>query len=423
MVWFNNNWNRRKSIIINGTTTPQTDYQIQFVIYRDNNPDTPGNIHIGTNVNNDFSDIRFTSSDGSTPINYWIESYAIGSSAVIWVKINSISASPSYTNIYIYYDNLATISESNIHNTFLFGDDFEDATWTNTHWIIYKGSYTIVNDTQRDGTSGKVLNTSTNVKHTALIVGVASDNIIIDADVKPISQQNNAVYAIIFRGDSEDLQHNHSCLQIEYKSNKNNLNYPGCGSNLRNQNVGWSINNWYILRTQISGSSLLMTLLDANKNILSTINRTDNCDITESYVGIYSGDYVGNNAHYNNFRVRKYASPEPTPDISGSEEIAQNIVITDILIGDTQCMTGCNITCSQIGCPPPIIENVTITWQNNGGDSVTFTPTLNVTPPGATDPTIYTLSPITVNVGASSYTTFPNVNLGIGNNGICPIVG
>ena len=54
-------------------------------------PDTTTDIYIGTNIKDNFSDIRFTKLDGITPLNYWIESISEvlpNISAVIWIKTN-----------------------------------------------------------------------------------------------------------------------------------------------------------------------------------------------------------------------------------------------------------------------------------------------------------------------------------------------
>ncbi|MCX9011067.1 MAG: hypothetical protein OIN66_08090 [Candidatus Methanoperedens sp.] len=44
---------------------------------------------------------------------------------------------------------------------------------------------------------------------------------------------------------------------------------------------------------------------------MKTIPKTTSCGLTNTWLGIYSGDYSGNTAYYDAFRVRKYASPEP----------------------------------------------------------------------------------------------------------------
>ena len=76
-------------------------------------------------ANPDGSDIRFTLDDGATLIPYWIQLWDnVGQQAIIWVKIPSIPAGGIVT-VYMYYGNPAAASQSNIHETFVFGEDLE----------------------------------------------------------------------------------------------------------------------------------------------------------------------------------------------------------------------------------------------------------------------------------------------------------
>lgn len=78
----------------------------------------------------DFDDVRFTSSDGTTLIDYWLESKTNSVTANFWVKIPSVPASPNKTTIYLYYGNPSAGSASNGNNTFLFFDDFASSAGT-----------------------------------------------------------------------------------------------------------------------------------------------------------------------------------------------------------------------------------------------------------------------------------------------------
>lgn len=128
-------WDYRKQKTINGTTAgAQTNYQMKLTLYNSTGTDTPGNVYLGGNAMSDFGDIRFTKSDGVTLLDYWIESYTPGVSAVVWVKIDSIPASPSTANIYLYYGNPSATSVSNGDATFLLFDDFLGTSLDTTKW-------------------------------------------------------------------------------------------------------------------------------------------------------------------------------------------------------------------------------------------------------------------------------------------------
>ena len=118
MTWLTG-WNYRKSKTVNGSAAGvQTDYQLKLIAHKGPGTDTATDIYIGTNVRNDFGDVRFTTSDGSTLLNYWIEFFTSGSVATIQIKIPSIPISPGTTTIYIYYGNTSQTTTSNGLSTF-----------------------------------------------------------------------------------------------------------------------------------------------------------------------------------------------------------------------------------------------------------------------------------------------------------------
>ncbi len=114
----------RKSHEIDGATAEQTDYQVRVKIHRAGGVDDGEDVYIGTECRENFGDIRFTKSDGITPLDFWLEGYA-GGVATFWVEIDSIPASPGTVTIYIYYGNDEATTISDIDATFLFGDDFK----------------------------------------------------------------------------------------------------------------------------------------------------------------------------------------------------------------------------------------------------------------------------------------------------------
>jgi hypothetical protein len=131
-------WDRRKLLTITGSTSgAQTDYQMKLIVHKATGSDTSTDIYLGANVNNDFSDLRFTSNDGSTNLNYWIESYTSGSVATVWIKIPSIPTNPCTSTIYIYYNNTGASSASNGTNTFI----------AFNHYLVNEGGWTKVDPT------------------------------------------------------------------------------------------------------------------------------------------------------------------------------------------------------------------------------------------------------------------------------------
>jgi hypothetical protein len=117
-------FNYRRAITINNTANSNalTDYQVAI------------NLTYSSNMQPDFSDIRFTDTSDSL-LSYWIENKVDSAWAYVWVKVPSIPAN-STTTIYVYYGNTSVVSSaSNIKATFNNkGDDFDDNSLDTNIW-------------------------------------------------------------------------------------------------------------------------------------------------------------------------------------------------------------------------------------------------------------------------------------------------
>ncbi len=128
--WLNPEWNYRMRLTINNRSNllGLTDYQVKVRL---------------NHANFDFTkakpkgeDIRFAASDGTTLINHWIEYWNnMAESALVWIKVPSVSASDSAV-IYFYYGNLNANNFSNGKGTFEFFDDFESNYLAESGWGI-----------------------------------------------------------------------------------------------------------------------------------------------------------------------------------------------------------------------------------------------------------------------------------------------
>lgn len=112
-------------------TITYTDYDFLFQVLTSTTGTVPLRIDCEAHCQTDFDDIRFTRSDGSTLLDYWIENYdtceAVGY-ADCWVELNSVvqmtGVSESST-FYMYYGNTDATAYSNGSNTFMLFEDFE----------------------------------------------------------------------------------------------------------------------------------------------------------------------------------------------------------------------------------------------------------------------------------------------------------
>lgn len=101
----------------------------------------PAAVYTDSHCQTDFDDIRFTGSNGTSLLDYWLEKKTDSDVAWVWVQND---ATPS-TTLYFYYGNAGAASVSSGANTFIKFEDFEwgvdtddlttsggSVTWTNT---------------------------------------------------------------------------------------------------------------------------------------------------------------------------------------------------------------------------------------------------------------------------------------------------
>lgn len=133
---FLSGWSYRKLLTVTGSTDgAKTNYQVKLNVYKGTGTDAGSNVYLNNHCSDNFTDIRFTKSDGTSLQDYWIESYTAGASAVVWVELDSLPASPGTAAFYCYYGNSNAANVSNGTNTFIKFDNFEwgtDATALST---------------------------------------------------------------------------------------------------------------------------------------------------------------------------------------------------------------------------------------------------------------------------------------------------
>ncbi|MBS3815273.1 MAG: DUF2341 domain-containing protein [Hadesarchaea archaeon] len=103
--WWDTSWGNRRPITITGSH-PQ-NYQLRITIPFD------------SDMNADYSDLRFLEDEESGELSYWIENYN-SNAATVWVKRENNSDS----TIYMYYNNSTAPSVSDGSSTFIFFENF-----------------------------------------------------------------------------------------------------------------------------------------------------------------------------------------------------------------------------------------------------------------------------------------------------------
>ena len=112
--WYGEAWHYRRAVTISNNGASLSWYQV--LIRLDSN-----NFNF-SRAKDDGSDIRFSHSDGTTNLEYWIESWdSENQLAYVWVRVPSLAM--GNTNIYLYYNNPEAGLASDGTTTF---DSFDD---------------------------------------------------------------------------------------------------------------------------------------------------------------------------------------------------------------------------------------------------------------------------------------------------------
>lgn len=392
-------WTRRKVKVVNGLTI--SDYQMKLNIHQSTTtPDSSTDIYLGGYIRSDFADLRFTGPDGTTLLSYWIEPIS-GTSpnqvATVWIKIPTLTPG---NNIYIYYNNPSATTLSNGNTTFEFFDDFSALNLNK--WTIGSSSWNVASGYLQPtnlATEGLIYATGLNIDNFAIDYIFYSGRMVIPILMINYQNYNNFyIFGDNTRYDNCATNHN-SDIFIGSKYNGawgyDYINFPGAVSETSYTWTKKSITSRY------DGTNRILEARDpATNNLISSFsfpNRFNN-----GTIGFRAHDSLICTLYFDNIRVRKYISPEPTFGASGNEEL--NITATDMVLDMTSCIGPCSI-------------NAYVTWHNYGNtDIASFTPKIII---DDIDSAVGTQISIPAGKDASSgIITTPTLSLG--SHKICP---
>ena len=152
----------------------------------------------------DFGDIRFTKSDGTTELDYWLESQVATDDAVFWIEFDSIPADPSTGTFYIYYGKAGDTTTSNPVNTLVKYEDFEDAdTWDDD--LVDVGTPVKTRDTvvYKIGAASLKLEDDDNAAQEGVYIGfTASNNRRVTFYARAIQADKNILWSLTSGGST-----------------------------------------------------------------------------------------------------------------------------------------------------------------------------------------------------------------------------
>ncbi|MFW9805131.1 MAG: DUF2341 domain-containing protein [Candidatus Thorarchaeota archaeon] len=128
-------WTYRKSHVINGQEGVGVNYQIRLVVNYGSGYDDGEEVFCYEHCKSDFRDLRFTSDDGISLYDYWIQNYTASLKSIFWIEVSDILNET--LTMYIYYGNQNANSTSNGYDTFAVFDDFNrnDSEIVGNGWI------------------------------------------------------------------------------------------------------------------------------------------------------------------------------------------------------------------------------------------------------------------------------------------------
>nr|MDO8082912.1 DUF2341 domain-containing protein [Candidatus Freyarchaeota archaeon] len=327
-------WGYRKSHTINGSTAGvQTNYQMRIVVNYGSGTDNDEKVYCNAHCRYDFSDVRFTNSDGATQLNYWMESKYDGDNATFWVQINNIPASPNTAKIYIYYGKSDATTASNGDNTFIFFDDFLGSSINNTKWntrILSGDSITVSNSEcyiDCNTPSGWCqLRTNNNFSESNCIYetkckGVSSgsgnayvpDLAIWDVWTYPVPDRRKLNYLI-----------EQSWAGYYGGSMRTFFVYGGPSTEVIH--IGYSQCTQFVIMQIVRESSEFAGVFINLENSLAVFSGW--CTVANFSAYLSLSCYDNSEAKYDWVRIRNYCSPEPTHGSWGGEEGQSPLIFT-----------------------------------------------------------------------------------------------
>ncbi|MEM3415490.1 MAG: DUF2341 domain-containing protein, partial [Thermoproteota archaeon] len=153
-------WGYRKMLTINGTSTSLTNYALRVTVYYGSGTDSVSGsnatVYLNGNSRTDFYDVRFTASDGSTLLHFWLDNAVNGSYAYFWVVVPSIPAN-SQVYIFIYYGNPSATRADDPQYVDVWSLRSHQPASSYTPQIYFSASNSILNITSTTSSTGEAL--------------------------------------------------------------------------------------------------------------------------------------------------------------------------------------------------------------------------------------------------------------------------
>ena len=306
MAWLSG-YSYRKQITLNGSTAgAQSDYQLKLLLGESSGA-SGEDVDCGAKCQADFDDIRFTKADGTTLLDYWIESIT-GSTpnqlATIWIEFDSIPASPDTATFYMYYGNAGASAVTSGAATFLFFDDFGGDL---SKWSVISGTWAADSGTlKHTGQTGDKYIRSDPYQ-------VADARIRSRLKTSCASSTQTNMLMVGARGYAPAQFHYAAGPWGAQSAERNRIEEDG--SQRAYTDYSWDADTYMVTEFRLYGAALSAYVNDAYE-----ISCSDDTYLDSDYIGFKGNLPTGQYGYVDWVFVAKYAEAEPTWGSWGGEE-------------------------------------------------------------------------------------------------------
>ena len=304
-AWWNSSWENKKPINISSNTAVN-NYQIAI------------NITYDSDMQNDFDDLIFVNEEENTELDYWIQDKSDGTWCYVWVEIDSIDTDNG-TQAYMYYGSDSTSSNSDIKETFIFADDFDDASIDSSLWTTQadtpseSGGYLLIDND--DEIWGDTAFAPGNISATAYVNTSEQDNTLLqlwNSQCTDTSEYGFTIY-------TSDYHFNGEFSKTRYRTGLNSSYFES--SDITDIDVRQFLP--YEIKIYSNRTEYYK-----NNSLKATHTTTTNFPTNDIFVRLESWDSSVESSNYFDYVfVRKLLETEPTI-ILGTEESAAAISLT-----------------------------------------------------------------------------------------------
>jgi len=299
-------WTYRKSHVINYVAGAGTNYQVKVKVHYGSGIDSGENVYLNGKCRTDFGDTRFTSGNGITLLDYWMESKVDSDNAIFWVEVADDLSTINRT-IYIYYGKTDATTASNGTNTFIYFDDFSGDL---SKWTTIAGTW---------GISGGKLYCSAGTGRLGMyITGSSLSNAAIDyVGTTPISDDNAHGPGAYYRGNGA-LSGGDVFIRGYWHLSNNRWEIKADTTFIATNAANSPEGTTKLHSMRFYGTSHKMYADD-----VLVVSGTSALGTSPGKVGVtlyYTVSGVPSGIYWDDYRVRKYVDSEPAHGNWGSEE-------------------------------------------------------------------------------------------------------